>query len=271
MYQRPIPLPTASSMMQRSRADSTTMRAETVRAAAVFLVSFCFYAFTRAQTMAHSRDAIEYMNMIDRNDLYHPHHLLYNWLGSLWVRGFGAVGISADSITLVQLMDAIFGAAFVLVFYAMLRYRVGLGPSSGIVGASLPGLSYGVWAYSTTVEVYVPPLALLWAALFVLSTRRRTARTYLIAGALHGTAVLLHQANALFGVVFITYFWLDWRASPRTLYRNAAAYFAVAAPLVIAPYLIVGFVVLKHASWGEFAVWLTDYAQRYNQKLWMAA
>lgn len=191
MYQRPIPLPTASSMMQRSRADSTTMRAETVRAAAVFLVSFCFYAFTRAQTMAHSRDAIEYMNMIDRNDLYHPHHLLYNWLGSLWVRGFGAVGISADSITLVQLMDAIFGAAFVLVFYAMLRYRVGLGPSSGIVGASLPGLSYGVWAYSTTVEVYVPPLALLWAALFVLSTRRRTARniSHCRGAARHGGAL----------------------------------------------------------------------------------
>src|SRR5262245_28012663 len=165
----------------------------------VAALALCAYAATLSPNLAAAHDAVVYMNLIDGSEpAFHPHHLLFAPLAQLWIAALRHLGVGAESSRLVALLDACAGAAGLAVVYALLRRRAEFGPAFAGVVTLCAGASFGFWFYSVSVEVYMLPLALVLAALYVLGGRGSLERRFAAAGALHGAAVLFHQLHVLF-------------------------------------------------------------------------
>jgi hypothetical protein len=129
--------------------------------------------------------------------------------------------------------------------------------AAGTTGAAL---SFGVWFYSASIEVYILPLLLLLAAAFVLLAPTLTARHLLAVGALHGLAILGHQVHALFGVVVVATVWArrdDLRVGLR---GGLVRWAATAAGIVALGYGLVIALVVEPSSAGDATAWLSGYA-----------
>ena len=226
-----------------------------------FAVLAVLYGCTLTRNLSAAHDSIAYINSIDTGvGLYHQHHLLYNPLGSVWVKGLRAVGMTADSALLVAALNGIFGALSMCVFYALLRARLKLGVVQSLIGTALPAFSYGVWFYSVCIEVYIIPLFFLLLTLYVVSGGSATARTFALAGATHGLAVLFHQVHVMFAVVIAAAALLHYRRNIAGAVRACVVYAAVAVPLVVLPYAAVMIFSARIQTPAGALRWLTAYA-----------
>ena len=231
--------------------------------ALVWIVAAVTYALTLSSVPALTHDSLTYLQAIESGGdaLWHPHHLLYNAIGAGWLRTFRAFGVTADALKVVALANAAFGATSAALCYALLRRRARLPRGLAVIGTLGASLSFGVWFYSVSVEVYLLPLALLLGATYVLMAPRLTGRHLLLVGVLHGLAVLSHQVHVLYAVVVIAVVLgrrheLGADAVRRGLVRWAAAL----TGLVAAGYALVLAIVVRPSTLGEAASWLTRYA-----------
>ena len=133
--------------------------------------------------------------------LYHPHHLAYSALARAWLNLLGAVGLGGDPLPRVEALNALFGGVAIGLVWALLRHRARVAPGVALAATAGAATSFGVWFYSVSVEVYVPPLTLLLATLLILTTPRPTLPAMAAVGVLNGLAVLAHQSNVLFAAV----------------------------------------------------------------------
>jgi hypothetical protein len=228
-----------------------------ILASTVFLL---LYLATLSQNLSLAHDGARYINQIDRGaSLWHPHHLFYAPLASLWIRTLRGIGICSDSSLLVGALNAIAGALALFLFHQLVATRIGLSRRGAIAATACVGLSFGLWCYSVCVEVYLPPLALLLLSLSLLCGRR--PGTWAIAGAAtaHAAAVLLHQMNVLFLPVAAVAGLQNVDRAAWT--RGAAVYAAIFLAIVGATYLVVGFAVTGAESLAAWWSWTTTQAQ----------
>lgn len=171
------------------------------RVDALIFGSFCLLYFATSSlnlTVAH--DSVHYLaNIISGSPNLHPHHLLYEPLSFLWVK-VSSLATSEYSVQ-VSSLNSFFGAGLVLVVFKILRQRLCVSGANSLLGAALLGVSFGVWFYSVTVEVYIIPAFLLASAAYVLLLEKITIRDMVVVGVLHGLAMLFHQVHFLFGFV----------------------------------------------------------------------
>jgi hypothetical protein len=168
-------------------------------------------------------------------ELWQPHHLLYNGIGHLWLRLVGATGpapVGLLALTWLQMLNALAAGACLLVL-ARLLWRAGT--PSGAVPAwlLLVGSSFGMLRFATENETYILPLllallaSLAWAqALYTGATRYPWL---VLAGLLAAGAGLVHQ--------LLVWWWLGlllglrpWRGRPAL--RAALSY---ALPMLVVP------------------------------------
>ena len=142
--------------------------------------------------------------------------------------------------------------------WLILRLRAGLPRPLAAVGTAGAALSFGVWFYSVSVEVYLLPLALLLATFLVLSGPTLSVRRMAVVGALNGLAVLGHQVNVLFALVVLVA--AVHHADRATALKRVAAYGAAATAVVASAYASVLAFVVEPGSTGEARSWFTRYA-----------
>ena len=88
----------------------------------LFAIFFMIYSYTISNNLSLSHDSIKYINRIDGNiELFHPHHLLYNGFAVIWVSLLRIFGNTSDSVYLVSLLNSIFGALVISIFYVIGR------------------------------------------------------------------------------------------------------------------------------------------------------
>ena len=231
-----------------------------------FFLSLALYASTVSRNLSASHDSIAYINAIDaRVDLFHPHHLLYNVSAAIWLDLWRALGVRADSAVIVSLLNSVFGALTLCVFYLLLRARLRLNISASLLATALPAFSFGLWFYSDCVEVYVIPLFFLLLSLYLLTGDRLDSRRCAAVGLTTGLAVLFHQAHLLFLPVVLLALLIRRRQVPSP-WRPGAAYALVFLPLVVLPYTLVMIVVLHLRTSAQAWYWLTLYA--HQSDLW---
>jgi hypothetical protein len=228
---------------------------------AVGAIAFTLYALTLSRVPALTQDSMSYLLAIRSGGyaLWHPHHLAYNALARAWLDALGAVGLDGDPLVRVELLNAVLGASAAALVWAILRLRAGL--PRGIAAAATTGaaVSYGVWFYSVSVEVYLLPLVLLLACLLVLTAPEVSVRTMAVVGVVNGLAVVAHQVNVLFAVVVVAV--AARGVDRRALARRLAAYAASASVLVLAAYAAVIALVVRPKGPGDAADWFTRYTQ----------
>jgi hypothetical protein len=219
-------------------------------------IAGALYALTLSPNLGAAHDGIAYLNQIESGTrLLHPHHLLYGPAAWTWLRAARAVGVRADAAQVVAALSAAAGIATLALFQLGAR-RLGRSASQAALLSLLPALSFGFWAYSVSVEVYLLPLPFLLAAwILLLAPNPRPGRLAAI-GALQGCAMLLHQAHALFGAVVVVAL-VRSRGPHRA--RGLALFAGTAAALALAGYGL-ALLALQPSSPQQARAFLLGYA-----------
>jgi hypothetical protein len=167
----------------------------------------------------------------------------------------------SDGLKVVAWVNSALGAACAMFCYALLRDRARAGRTLALAGTLGAAVSFGLWFYSVSVEVYVLPLATLLAATYVLLAPRLTTRHMLVVGLLNGLAVLGHQVHVMFTVVVVVVLaGQAGRVGRATVLRWFALWAATASAVVVAAYGLVLWFVVKPQSMAEANSWFTRYA-----------
>jgi len=168
-------------------------------------------------------------------ELWQPHHLLYNGIGALWLRLVGASGpapAGLSALAWLQRLNALAAGGCLLALASLLR-------RAGAPGAAVPawlllvGSCFGMLRFATENETYIQPLllallaSLAWAR--ALQVAEKSRRWLLVAGLLAALACLVHQ--------LVVWWWLGlllglrpWRGRP-----GLAAAVCYAAPALLVP------------------------------------
>jgi hypothetical protein len=195
------------------------------------LILFFIYLFL--PTKQSTIDGYGYANYIrDAESLFLSHHLLYNFIGYLWVSFLKLVGIS-NTLGALKALNAIFAALSLLTLGKIFK-KLGYSDSKTSVWVLFTGSSWGVMRFATENETYIIPifLSLLASHFYLLHCKQKSSTRILLAGFFAAFACLVHQ---------IHFFW--WLAIILALfikrdYRGALKY-AIPALLVPIVYSLV--------------------------------
>jgi hypothetical protein len=128
-------------------------------------------------------------------ELWQPHHLLYNGIGWLWLRLVGASGPAGTlALTWLQMLNALAAGASLLVLGRLL-WQAGAPRPAIPAWLLLVGSCFGMLRFATENETYIQPLLLaLLASLAWAQARYAGKRRWLVlAGLLAALACLVHQ------------------------------------------------------------------------------
>lgn len=198
------------------------------------LALFAFYYATAPGNRTEADDAFWYACLVRQAPLgsqvagQHSSHLLYLPLMTSIYRLAQDAGITLSSYDLLRLISSIAAAATGVLFYLLLRERLGVGFHASLAATTGLCVSYGFWRYANEAEVYAPAAALivlgLWLALGA-NTRLRLAGVVLTFTVATFVSIL-SLIPALVVVPFLV--------APRMGFRNAAVYVASLSLLVAA-------------------------------------
>jgi len=225
----------------------------------LFSGALALYALTL--TRIHTGDALAYTMAVESGDLrqlFHPHHLMYNFAGYLFYLLWRSIGWQGRALLPLQLLNAIVGALGILMFFAIAK-RITRHDTIALISAALLGVSYGYWYYSLEVEVYIIASFFLLLCFWLTYNRFQMSspKSCMLIGLLHGLAILFHQTNVLFIFVVLTALVLPTKS--KRLCKAIASYLLSLALSAGLPYLLTG-LVINHYSWGSFAHWIIGYA-----------
>jgi hypothetical protein len=228
-----------------------------------FFASLVLYGLTISDNLSVSSDSIDYINTMDSSfasgrPLFHPHHLLNQPAGVLWLEFLRSIGITSDSARIVPLLPALVGSLTLCVFYLILRNRLGLSRALSLIGTALPAFSFAFWYYSDCVDVYNFPLLFIMLSLYLVTADRLGPMQCVLVGFTTAMAVIFHQIHVLFIPVALAAFFIR-RYGSVSFWRRTAGYLAGLVPSVALPYLLVIFAVKRLTTFDEITGWVTRY------------
>ena len=184
-------------------------------------------------------------------ELYQPHHLLYNAIGWGWLRLLGAAGLLAPAgpgaLPALQALNALAFGGCLLALNALLRWA-GASAAARPAWLLLAGSCFGMLRFATDNETYIQPLLLAllasvaWAAALAAEKIGRRQRLLGLAGLLAALACLVHQLlvwwwlGLLLGLLLGRRPWSSGRGGRNGRGRPAlGAVLAYAAPALLVP------------------------------------
>jgi len=196
--------------------------------AGVFSIYFAF------RTNAHTWEALSVAAELKYGGnyylFYNPVHIGYAPLAYLFLAIWRGLG-SDDVMLSLQVLDMLFGALGVTLFFHLLR-RV-LGSNFILVGALLLAFSTAYWYYSTDIEAYILPTPLLILAFWLLIKPERSDAALSWIGVLIGFATLLHSPHGFFAILVVLA-----QVGQRVWLKNSLRFLVPMALIVGAGYLL---------------------------------
>lgn len=220
----------------------------------LFVGFLLLYVTTRSNNLSITHDSVAYLAKIGTGELeFHANHLLYTHIVWLASQPFQMLLSSELSIYLVH---ACGGAIAMSVFYGIMLYRLQFSVCKAFLLTMLVGLSYGVWYYSVSIEIYIFPLALLLGVFYILLSERYTLLLFFAIASLHSLAALFHQSSILFAPVIILAVFTHSGWGMRARISALALYVGACALIVGGSYLYAAGTLGKLNSFGDFVTWL---------------
>lgn len=164
--------------------------------------------------------------------LFHQNHLLYNALGYLLYKASQGLGLGLRALTILQLANALIGAAAVAIFYRLAERITGnryaaLGCSAALAFSAV------WWRLATDADAYILSVFfLLISANNLLGEKPR----WWMSGAALAFAMLIHQLAALFFPAACAAVWLSQKIERRLRFSFAMS--AVAWGVTVTVYYI---------------------------------
>lgn len=229
----------------------------------IYITALLFFLFSLQDNLSASHDGISYLqHIVSGENLFHPHHLLYNAVARLWLLAGSAIFPSVEAHYIVESLNAFFGSANILLVYIILYRRAQVPLKLAAICSVLVAFSFGVWSYATNVEVY--SCSIFFALLLILRiSAPNFSRKYIVNLALiHLFAILFHQVNVLLFpiVVYALYTFL-----PHELrFKRIALYTTLIVGSSILVYLAIGVFVEDKYSMNALTSWITLYVSEHN-------
>ena len=231
---------------------------------AMALGAACFCVYLSHLAINHTYDGMVFASLIEQKDpsfwdLFHPHHLIYNFLGRLFFLWGHSHGANWDGLGALQFFDLLTGTFGVLLVFHLLVRLTG---DRGVAFLSALGLSftYSYWYFSTSpgVRIFatVTPLLAWYAFSFV---KDRGVFYGLVLGAAHTFAVLGHQTNLLLVPAFLGGIWcVREKTGQEKLWISFLYLFSLALG-VLGAYAFIGRFLCDRTTYSAWVWWLMSY------------
>jgi hypothetical protein len=134
--------------------------------------------------------------------LWHPRHLIYLPLAFMVAKPLAAIGLGLSSITVLQLINVIFGFLTLVIFH-LTCMRITRDRVVAVITTALLGFSFGFWYYSIEPEVIILYAFLALSSLAALfrftspGARSPWAARALVLGLLGGLTLSSHASGGL--------------------------------------------------------------------------
>jgi uncharacterized protein YqgQ len=224
----------------------------------VYCIAYAFFLISLTENFSAAHDSITYLNDIEgKENLFHPHHLLYNALASVWLQLWGRLFTGIPSHFIIESFTAIWGAGIILVTWCFFRTRFRLNILRSAINTSLVAFSYGIWFYGANIEVYAPSVFFMLWLLYELSEEKTKPVSGNIA-IIHCLAVLFHQVNIIYSLLLL----FRYRYNKQWLWN----YILTGIILVGGIYFYAGWFAEGKNNFKEFSEWVMGYA--YGHDYW---
>jgi len=152
-------------------------------------------------------DGIEYARIMESGGpLFHPHHLLYHWIGELlWnIQKRASAPATIRAVVSLQFFSSLCGAAGIIAFFFLLK-RFTFKPLLAACIAVGLGLSRGYWFFSASAETIIPgavPSIFFFYFLFLIFEGPRTSLFFWLA-IVTACGMMVRQDNFLLMLVVL--------------------------------------------------------------------
>ncbi len=163
----------------------------------IIIIFFFLLVYLLFPSHNSSIDAYYYAASIRYSgELFHPHHLLYNLTGYIFLKAVECIGIFPDVLAFLKIINALV-AALCLAAAASIFRQMGKDKTEISGYLILAGSSFVLWRFATENETYLFPLALsLFASFyFIHYLKIREMRYLFLAGIFGSLAMLYHQIH----------------------------------------------------------------------------
>ena len=231
---------------------------------------FCLSVYLSNLPVNYTYDGMVFASKVEGDhfplwDYFHPHHLLYTFLGRLlflWGRSHGATW---DGLVTLQFFDLMTGTLGVLLTFHLL-VRETNDRWTALVAAAGLSFSMSYWYFSTTPGVRIFATVTPLLAWYVLTWQKKLPPFFgLVVGLFHALAALGHQTNLLLVPAFLGGFWCipgrtGWEKLRMCLYYLVSLTF-----WVLAVYGFVGRFVCYRKTYASWLWWVFSY---FHVKAW---
>jgi hypothetical protein len=192
-------------------------------------------------------------------DLWNPNHMLYRPVGYVVRQGLAAAGIAGGSITVLQILSAIFGALGLGFVYLALERLTG-NRTIAIWTSLMLGVSWSYWTLSTDVY-YFSMSAMFVAASLAAFVRPESGWSFAVCGLLTGLSILACQANVVLIPGFtVALLFRDPSPRLRTVIHRAALIWISAGAVVAPAFAGTGILVYGQHSVAGVLNWGSRYS-----------
>lgn len=229
----------------------------------VWLISYIFFLLTLANNFSASHDSINYLTgIVSGRNLFHPHHLLYNYYAHLWLILYKNIFLGVAPHYIIESFTAVWGSAILAISYLFFRNRFYLPVGLSVLGVTVIAFSYGTWFYSVNIEVYTPPIFFLLCCLFIITKKQPRAADVWKVAILHSFAILFHQVNILFTPIII--YWLFVNRANLGFINSFFKYAVLGLILTGGLYLFCGIFFEQKTTVASFTDWILGYTQGHS-------
>ncbi|MEJ7735809.1 MAG: hypothetical protein WKF97_00165 [Chitinophagaceae bacterium] len=231
----------------------------------VFSIFFVFYLLNLTENFSGPHDSMSYLNEIRQGKgLFQPHHLLYHFTTYHLLHFLQIFFSNVQPYYLVAIIDCVWGCLSLAIAYQFFRNRFLFSRAEAFCATSVIAFSFGMWFYSTNVEVYMPPLFFLLCGLYITTKEFLTKRDVVLLAIVHSLAILFHQSNVLFTPIVLWKLWQSRKAV--NLGRSILQYALIGILLVAGSYVIAGWWIEGHNDLQSFNTWIRGYTT--NTRYW---
>ncbi len=225
---------------------------------------FFLYLYLSHLSFNYTFDGLAFSAQVEKDNLplhlyFHPHHLLYTFLGRLFFLWGRAHGATWDGLVALQFFNLLTGVVGILILFHLM-VRETNDRLAALLSASGLAFTHSYWYFSTIPGVRVFATVTPLLAWYVLTYLRNKPPFFgWILGAAHALAVLGHQTNLLLVLAFLGGIFLIHEKTRWERLRASLYYLASLSALVLAAYAVVGRYVYFRKTYHDWLWWVFSY------------
>jgi hypothetical protein len=225
---------------------------------------FCLCVYLSNLPVNYTYDGMVFASYVEQDHLplwhyFHPHHLLYTFLGRLFFLWGRANGATWDGLVTLQFFDVMTGTLGALIAFHLLVRETNDRLISFLSAAGL-AFSFSYWYFSTSPGVRIFATVTPLLAWYVLTYQKKMPPAFSwLLGFAHALSVLGHQTNLLLVPAFLGGIWCLKEKNPWQRLRASFYYLAALILGVFSVYGFVGRFICYRKSYESWVWWFFSY------------